>query len=67
MGFHPSWADTDLWLSQSNDYTGYDYITAHVDDFCIVAERPAEYMHQIEQEFLVRKQEDSPKYYLGND
>lgn len=66
MGFNCTRVDPDLWYRKSDDYYGYDYIATHVDDFIIAAKRPAEYMSQIEQEFLVRNKEDSPKYYLGN-
>jgi len=41
-------------------------MATHVDDIIIAAKRPAKYMVQIEQEFNVRNQEDSPTYYLGN-
>jgi len=67
MGFTPTRADQDLWYRKADDHNGYDYIATHVDDIAIAAKRPAEYMNQIEQEFLVRNKEDSPSYYLGND
>lgn len=66
MGFKPTRADPDLWYRKSDDYEGYDYMATHVDDVIIAAKRPAEYMAQIEHEFNVRNQEDSPSYYLGN-
>jgi len=66
MGFTPTRADPDLWYRKSDDYEGYDCMATHVDDIIIAAKRPAEYMVQIEQEFNVRNQEDSPSYYLGN-
>jgi hypothetical protein len=67
MGFTCSRADQDLWLRPSDDYEGYDYIATHVDDLIIAAKKPAVYMNQIEQEFLIRNKADSPSYYLGND
>ena len=67
MGFVPTRADQDLWYRKADDHDGYDYIATHVDDIAIAAKRPAHYMDQIEQEFLVRNKEDSPSYYLGND
>jgi Reverse transcriptase (RNA-dependent DNA polymerase) len=67
MGFTPTRADQDLRYRKADDHIGYDYIATHVDDIAIAAMRPAEYMNQIEQEFLVRNKEDSPSYYLGND
>ena len=66
MGFTPTRADPDLWYRKSDDYEGYDYLATHVDDIIIAAKRPAEYMVQIEHEFNVRNQEDSPSRYLGN-
>ena len=67
MGFLPTRADQDLWYRKADDHQGYDYIATHVDDIAIAAKRPAQYMDQIEQEFLIRNKEDSPSYYLGND
>ena len=67
MGFTPTRADQDLWYRKAEDHAGYDYIATHVDDIAIAAKRPAEYMSQIEHDFLVRNKEDSPSYYLGND
>jgi hypothetical protein len=67
MGFIPSGADQDLGIRKSDDYEGYDYMATHVDDIIITAKRPAEYMAQIKQEFLVRNKEDSPTYYLGRN
>jgi hypothetical protein len=67
MVFTPTEADQDLWYHKADNHAGYDYIATHVDNIAIAALRPAEYMHMIEQEFLVRNKEDSPSYYLGND
>jgi len=66
MGFTPTRADPDLWCCKSDDYDGCDYLATHVDDIIIAVKRPTEHMAQIEQEFSVRNQEDSPTYYLGN-
>jgi Reverse transcriptase (RNA-dependent DNA polymerase) len=67
MGFTCSRADLDLWIKKSEDYEGYDYIATHVDDLIIAAKNPANYMNEIEQEFLIRNKAYSPSYYLGND
>ena len=65
MGFTPTRADPDLWYIKSPDYNGYDYIATHVDDLMVAAKRPMDYLHLIEQEFVLRNKEESPNYYLG--
>lgn len=53
IGFIPTRADQSLWIRKSEDYLGYDYIAAHVDNIIIATKRPQQYMAQIEQEFMV--------------
>ena len=65
MRFSPSRADPDLWIKDSDDYNGYDFIGTHVDDLIVVASKPNRYISLIEQEFALRNIEDSPSYYLG--
>ena len=43
MGFLPTRADQDVWYIKSSDYSGYDYITTHIDDFLIAAKNPGKY------------------------
>ena len=67
IGFTPTRADPDLWYIKSQDHEGYDYLATHVDDIMVAAKRPMEYLHLIEQEFVLRNKEASPSYYLGAD
>jgi len=65
LDFIPSRADPDLWLKQSTDHDGYDYIATHVDDIIVVAKKPQHYLALIEQHFALRNIESEPSYYLG--
>ena len=65
IGFTATRADPDLWYVKSKDHDGYDYIATHVDDLMVAAKRPLDYLHLIEQEFVLRNKEESPYYYLG--
>ena len=67
MGFRPPRADHGLWYKWSDDHDVCDYIATHVDDVIIAAKKPMDYMALIEQEFVSRDMDDSPRYYLGND
>eukprot|EP00957_Ditylum_brightwellii_P098639 7514092-Ditylum_brightwellii.AAC.1 len=40
LGFEPSRVDQDLWIQESDEYEGYDYLATHVDDVIIVAKDP---------------------------
>ena len=67
MGFNTSRADADLWIKIANDGTGYEYIATHVDDVIVVAKDPKIYMTKMAQHFPIKKVEENPSYYLGNN
>ena len=67
MGFNASRADADLWIKKANDGESYEYIATHVDDVIVVSKDPKIYMTKMAEHFPIKKVEENPSYYLGNN
>ena len=67
MGFIPSRANPDLWLTILPEHDKYEYIATYVDDIIIVAMDPTKYLDVLADKFPIRHIETNPSYYLEND
>ena len=67
MGFSVSRADADLWIKKTKDDNGYEYIATHVDDVIVVAKDPKTHITRMANHFPIKKVEENPSYYLGNN
>jgi hypothetical protein len=65
MGYKPSRADPDLWMTKTKE-GHYEYIARYVDDVISFSKNPMAVMKQL-QEIYVMKGVGKPQYYLGGD
>ena len=67
MAFSASRADPDLWIKETKDGSGYEYIATHVDDVIVVAKDRKTHIMRMATHFPIKKVEENPSYYLGNN
>jgi Reverse transcriptase (RNA-dependent DNA polymerase) len=66
MGFIPSQAQDDIWMSENNNL--YEYIALYVDDLLIAASNPKEIVQTLEEQHKLKlKEVGSLTYHLGCD
>ena len=66
MGFHPSKADSDLWIKDCG--THYEYICSWVDDVICCSKDPAALLNKFRTRAnYTLKGVGAPRYYLGGD
>ena len=64
LGYVPSRADPETWIKKDDNYDGYSFMSAHVDDFLIIGTDPEPVMNAFKDEFDIRNDELNPSAYL---
>jgi hypothetical protein len=68
LNFVPTRYDPDVWIRMNESGTGYEYVCTHVDDFMIIAKKPAVIMAALQDVYQINESSiGPPEYYLGND
>ena len=64
MGYKPSKADPDLWMTKVGDH--YEYIARFVDDIISFSKDPMRVMNELKLDYVM-KGVGEPEYYLGGN
>ena len=66
MDFIPSTADPYIWLRKNSKLNPYEYIAVYVDDLCIAAQNPKEFISILKSKYHLTVKGDGPlTYHLG--
>ena len=69
MGYHPSYADPDVWMRPGIKPNGFEYwelVLCYVDDVLSISYDPMKTMRQIQAKFKLKDNKiEDPKNYLG--
>ena len=66
MGFHPSKADSDVWMKDCGSH--YEYVATYVDDLLYCGKDPKKFYATLEKDYKYKlKGVGHPTYHLGGD
>ena len=66
MGFHPTFADPDLWIRDKEDH--YEYVCVYVDDLMMISKNPQAFFDTLVSKYnYILKGVCPPSYHLGGD